>query len=51
MTGSRQLLAAATDTGTGEAVAFWILAPVAVLGALGDAARPQGGALARCCWR
>jgi NADH-quinone oxidoreductase subunit J len=32
---SAQLLAAATDTGTGEAVTFWILAPVAVLAALG----------------
>lgn len=29
------LLAAATDTGTGEAVTFWILAPLAVLAALG----------------
>ena len=35
MTASSQLLAAATDTGTGEAVTFWILAPVAVLAALG----------------
>jgi NADH-quinone oxidoreductase subunit J len=35
VTASSQLLAAATDTGTGEAVTFWILAPVAVLGALG----------------
>ena len=35
MTASAQLLAAATDTGTGEAVTFWILAPVAVLAALG----------------
>ena len=35
MTGSAQLLAAATDTGTGEAVTFWLLAPLAVLGALG----------------
>ena len=35
MTGSSQLLAAATDTGTGEAVTFWLLAPLAVLGALG----------------
>ena len=32
---SSTLLAAATDTGTGEAVTFWILAPVAVLAALG----------------
>jgi NADH-quinone oxidoreductase subunit J len=35
VTGSAQLLAAATDTGTGEAVTFWLLAPLAVLGALG----------------
>ncbi len=35
MTGSTQLLAAATDTGTGEAVTFWLLGPLAVLGALG----------------
>jgi NADH-quinone oxidoreductase subunit J len=35
VTGSAHLLAAATDTGTGEAVTFWILAPVAVLAALG----------------
>ena len=35
MTSSGQLLAAATDTGTGEAVTFWILGPVAVLAALG----------------
>jgi NADH-quinone oxidoreductase subunit J len=37
VTASAQLLAAATDTGTGtgEAVTFWILAPVAVLAALG----------------
>ena len=35
MTGSSQLLAAATDTGTGEAVTFWLLSPLAVLGALG----------------
>ena len=35
MTASSQLLAAATDTGVGEAVTFWILAPVAVLAALG----------------
>jgi NADH-quinone oxidoreductase subunit J len=35
VTASAQLLAAATGTGTGEAVTFWILAPVAVLGALG----------------
>jgi NADH-quinone oxidoreductase subunit J len=35
MTGSALLLAAASDTGTGEAVVFWILAPVAVLAALG----------------
>ncbi len=35
MTASAQLLAAATDTGTGEAVTFWILGPVAVLAALG----------------
>jgi NADH-quinone oxidoreductase subunit J len=32
---SAQLLAAATDTGTGEAVTFWILAPLAVLAAIG----------------
>lgn len=32
---SSALLAAATDTGTGEAVTFWVLAPVAVLAALG----------------
>jgi len=35
VTASAQLLAAATDTGTGEAVTFWVLAPVAVLAALG----------------
>ncbi len=35
MSASAHLLAAATDTGTGEAVAFWLLAPVAVLAALG----------------
>ncbi len=35
MTASSQLLAAATDTGSGEAVTFWLMAPVAVLGALG----------------
>ena len=35
MTASSQLLAAATDTGSGEAVTFWLLAPVALLGALG----------------
>jgi NADH-quinone oxidoreductase subunit J len=35
VTSSGQLLAAATDTGTGEAVTFWILGPVAVLAALG----------------
>jgi NADH-quinone oxidoreductase subunit J len=35
VTASSQLLAAATDTGTGEAVTFWVLAPVAVLAALG----------------
>jgi NADH-quinone oxidoreductase subunit J len=35
VTGSSQLLAAATDTGTGEAVTFWLLGPLAVLGALG----------------
>jgi NADH-quinone oxidoreductase subunit J len=35
VTASSQLLAAATDTGTGEAVTFWILGPVAVLAALG----------------
>jgi NADH-quinone oxidoreductase subunit J len=37
VTASGQLLAAATDTGTGtgEAVTFWILGPIAVLGALG----------------
>ncbi len=35
MTASSQLLAAATDTGNGEAVTFWLLAPVALLGALG----------------
>jgi NADH-quinone oxidoreductase subunit J len=29
------LLAATTDTGTGEAVTFWLLAPLAVLAALG----------------
>jgi NADH-quinone oxidoreductase subunit J len=33
MTGT--VLAAATDTGTGEAVVFWLLAPVAVLASLG----------------
>jgi NADH-quinone oxidoreductase subunit J len=32
---SATLLAATTDTGTGEAVAFWLLAPLAVLAALG----------------
>jgi NADH-quinone oxidoreductase subunit J len=35
MTTSGQLLAAATDTGTGEAVTFWLLGPIAVLAALG----------------
>ncbi|MEO7981672.1 MAG: NADH-quinone oxidoreductase subunit J [Sporichthyaceae bacterium] len=35
MTASGQLLAAATDTGTGEAVTFWILGPIAVLAAVG----------------
>ena len=35
MSTSAQLLAAATDTGDGEAVTFWILGPVAVLAALG----------------
>jgi NADH-quinone oxidoreductase subunit J len=35
VTTSAQLLAAATDTGTGEAVTFWILGPLAVLAALG----------------
>jgi NADH-quinone oxidoreductase subunit J len=35
VTASSQLLAAATDTGTGEAVTFWLLGPLAVLGALG----------------
>ena len=35
MSTSATLLAAATDTGTGEAVTFWLLAPVAVLAALG----------------
>jgi NADH-quinone oxidoreductase subunit J len=35
VTASGQLLAAATDTGTGEAVTFWILGPIAVLAALG----------------
>ena len=47
----RRLLAAAADTstGTGEAVVFWVLAPIAVLAALGMlfAARP---CTARCCW-
>jgi NADH-quinone oxidoreductase subunit J len=32
---SAQLLAASTDTGTGEAVTFWILGPLAVLAAIG----------------
>jgi NADH-quinone oxidoreductase subunit J len=32
---SSALLAAATDTGTGEAVTFWVLAPLAVLAAIG----------------
>jgi NADH-quinone oxidoreductase subunit J len=32
---SATLLAAATDTGTGEAVTFWLLAPLAVLASLG----------------
>jgi len=32
---STTLLAASTDTGTGEAVAFWVLAPVATLASLG----------------
>jgi NADH-quinone oxidoreductase subunit J len=35
MTGSTLLLAAGTETGTGEAVLFWLLAPVAVLTAVG----------------
>lgn len=35
MTVSSTVLAAATDTSTGEAVAFWVLAPVAVLASLG----------------
>jgi NADH-quinone oxidoreductase subunit J len=35
MTGSALVLAATTDTGTGEAVIFWILGPLAVLAALG----------------
>ena len=35
MTGAATLLAAGTDTGTGEAVAFWLLGPLAVLGAFG----------------
>ncbi len=35
MSASGQLLAAATDTGTGEAVTFWVLGPIAVLAALG----------------
>jgi NADH-quinone oxidoreductase subunit J len=35
VTTSSQLLAAATDTGTGEAVTFWLLAPLAVLAAIG----------------
>jgi NADH-quinone oxidoreductase subunit J len=35
MTSSALLLAAASDTGGGEAVVFWILAPVAVLAAFG----------------
>ena len=35
MTASSQLLAAATDTGNGEAVTFWLMAPVALLGAIG----------------
>jgi NADH-quinone oxidoreductase subunit J len=33
--GAAQVLAAGTDTGTGEAVTFWILGPIAVLAALG----------------
>jgi len=35
MTSSALVLAATTDTGTGEAVIFWILGPLAVLAALG----------------
>jgi NADH-quinone oxidoreductase subunit J len=35
MSTSATLLAAATDTGTGEAVTFWLLAPLAVLASLG----------------
>ena len=35
MSASTTLLAASTDTGTGEAVAFWVLAPVATLASLG----------------
>ena len=35
MINSAQLLAAGTSTGTGEAVTFWLLAPIASLAALG----------------
>ncbi len=35
MSGSALVLAAASDTTTGEAVVFWLLAPVAVIAALG----------------
>lgn len=35
MSAATSVLAAATDTGTGEAVTFWILGPLAVLAALG----------------
>ena len=35
MTATAAVLAAATDTGTGEAVTFWVLGPLAVLAALG----------------
>jgi NADH-quinone oxidoreductase subunit J len=35
VSGSGLVLAAASDTGTGEAVLFWILGPIAVLAALG----------------
>ncbi|MBA2768323.1 MAG: NADH-quinone oxidoreductase subunit J [Sporichthyaceae bacterium] len=35
MSSTATVLAAATDTGTGEAVTFWVLGPLAVLAALG----------------
>ena len=45
------LAAAASHTSTGEAVQFWVLGPIAVVGALGMILVQEGRALRRSAWR